>query len=448
MLAKSLAGVAAIIISILPVQVLAKTPAGAPPGSDSIQDTRLVPVHEKICVGTKVGSVVDKTKLFFQLLQNASPAVSDQLKFALQGDWHKLVNDKNICPQFKGCLPSDVNAVDSIQTNYAIFVKNSGPYYRASRPDMTPSQYFQNMDDTVDAIDCTARDEQPATPTPSPLDVSSPIRIRGKSDDLSIAQSDGAFAKSSSASANYVGNETIPRNATTTITAAVGYDINVGSLQDVIPFIATNESLAETHKKPRVNSPTNFVSGGILYNAEIDSPLALNQITVKPQQVDGTTMRSELTSMQIVYAPWTDSTALLPALNSVNYYAATDVLPTVTTQLLFDLRSDLGYYEDRGDPAYIAQNRDYARFGSKFGYAITVTPSVFPSYALSVTETALYGVTGAYHTPRDLSYFDALMQIYFDPKKYFSTSLEYINGRDENTYVITHQYKAGLAAHF
>src|SRR3984893_15906615 len=80
-------------------------PLAAQRNSDAIQDNRVIPVHAKICNG----NIVNKTKLFFQLLANASPPMSDKLKFSI-GDWHKLVTDKNICPQFSGCGPKDAES--------------------------------------------------------------------------------------------------------------------------------------------------------------------------------------------------------------------------------------------------------------------------------------------------------------------------------------------------
>ena len=71
--------------------------------------------------------------------------------------------------------------------------------------------------------------------------------------------------------------------------------------------------------------------------------------------------------------------------------------------------------------------------------------AALPTFALSATETALYGANGAY---RHLSFFDSMLSIYLDPKKYFSFTLQYSNGRDENTYVTTQAYKAGFAGHF
>jgi hypothetical protein len=120
-------------------------------------------------------------------------------------------------------------------------------------------------------------------------------------------------------------------------------------------------------------------------------------------------------------------------------------VPSYFGQFIFNVRSDLGYYSDRGLPQYVALNKNYERFGSQFGYAFIGNPTGLPSFSLAVTEIALYGTNGR---PRDLSYFDALLQIFFDPKKLFSASLEYINGRDENTYVLTHTYKLGLSAKY
>lgn len=75
-----------------------------------------------------------------------------------------------------------------------------------------------------------------------------------------------------------------------------------------------------------------------------------------------------------------------------------------------------------GTSAYIAQNQNFERFGSKFGYAFIATPTEnLPTFTLSLTDTAVYGATGAF---RNLNYFDALLSIYFDAKHYFSVTLE------------------------
>jgi hypothetical protein len=157
-------------------------------------------------------------------------------------------------------------------------------------------------------------------------------------------------------------------------------------------------------------------------------------------------MPSGLESLQAIYAPWTEASASapLPPLNTVVPLYTTSEFQ-LSGQLLFDVRADIGVYTDRGLPAFIAGNQDFQRFGSRFGYALTSSSSFLPTFALSVTETALYGASGAY---RHLSYFDALLSIYLDPKKYFSFTLQYTNGRDENTYIVTEAYKAGLAGHF
>jgi hypothetical protein len=99
------------------------------------------------------------------------------------------------------------------------------------------------------------------------------------------------------------------------------------------------------------------------------------------QQVDATTMRSELTSLQAIYAPWTNAAGpFFPPLNTaVTLIYGGNYFPTVDGQLLFDARADVGLYEDRGDPAYVQQNKDFQRFGSKFGYALTATPSNMPT---------------------------------------------------------------------
>jgi hypothetical protein len=411
----------------------------------------LIPIHEKLCVG----GVVDKTKLFFQLLANASPAVSDQLKFAVGGDWHKLVADKNICPQFGGCSPKDAQAIESIHLNYTVFVSDGDRegYYHATNPNLTIGQYF-NSPQSVGQILCTAKDEAPAPPAPEALEINSPIRIRGVSDDLWIDQKSPLFAKSSSAGINYSQDDSKfgAHTNKTTITGAIGYAIPLGDnpafTQEITPFVAGNTSVTNTQNKPTVAAPTNFVAGGVLYDAQIQESWGFHQIMLKPQFTEGTSMQSQLTSLQVIYAPWTDaavSAPFLPLNTVVNFIPGSDIFPNINGQVLFDLRADVGHYIDRGAPPYVSQNQDFERIGTKFGFALIGTPSTLPTFALNITETALYGASGAY---RKLSYFDSLLSIYFDPKRYFSATFEYFNGRDENTYVLTRGVKAGLAAHF
>ena len=209
-----------------------------------------------------------------------------------------------------------------------------------------------------------------------------------------------------------------------------------------------NSSVTSTTKKPTVVTPTNFVAGGFLYDALIQEFWGFNQVFIKPQYVDGIAMQSQLTSLQIIYAPWTDAAVSIPflPLNSVvNIFPGNEVFPSVNGQLLFDLRNDAGHYENRGLPAFVGQNKDFERIGTRFGYAFIGTPSTLPTFASTITETALYGASGAYRT---LSYFDSLLSVYFDPKHYFSVTAEYFNGRDENTYVASQGFKVGFAGHF
>jgi hypothetical protein len=201
MFTKAFAGILGLAICSLPVEVLAQMRAlGSPQNSDSVQDNRLIPVHAKICDG----NVVDKFKLFVQLSANASPPLSDKLKFSV-GDWRKLVTDKNFCPQFSGCAPKDAQSIESIRLAYTVFVQNADRegYYHPSNPNLTIGEYFRTTDNRVDPIYCTGKDQLPATPPSSPLDANSPVRLRGISDDLWIDQKHPLFSKTTSAAVSY-----------------------------------------------------------------------------------------------------------------------------------------------------------------------------------------------------------------------------------------------------
>src|ERR1700722_6065038 len=74
--------VAVSLVLPLAASFLGGLAAAAPPkasASPPVDDNRPIPVHAKICNG----NIVNKQKLFFQLLGNASPAVSSQLLLSL-----------------------------------------------------------------------------------------------------------------------------------------------------------------------------------------------------------------------------------------------------------------------------------------------------------------------------------------------------------------------------
>jgi hypothetical protein len=441
----------ALSVFLPPSIALALPPGSTPPAKDAPpDDTRLVPSQIELCGGNKKNArIVSKHKLFDHLVQvdNQDPKTTLSVNLLTTINWQTIMTTANPCSSVSGaCKVGDAAAIGRLKQRYKDFLFDGSAYYRASNPDLSVEVYFAG-DDDVNPIYCTAIDVPPAPPTPK--EPQSNFRLRGVSDDLWISQQDQKFAKSSSATFNYTQNEVVPQVATTAITGAVGYDL-LGNHQEysLVPYVAANTSLTDTHLKPRVKASTNFVAAGILYSDLFHVPNwnLENQVILKAQQVDGTTMGSQVTSFQGIWAPWIFPVGILPGLNVIEPEPTEDnPSPQYTGQLLFDLRADLGFYEDRGNPLFLAQNKNYDRFGSKFGYSFIATPTDFPSYTLSVTETALYGATGG---PRDLSYFDALLQVYFDTKKYLSTNLEYINGRDENTYVVTHSYKAGFAAHY
>jgi hypothetical protein len=365
----------------------------------------------------------------------------------------------NLCEtKSLGCTKDDPAAISNLRAKFGDFLEAAQRrgIYRATRP-VSVEQYFRTEDDSVDAILCTDKDQSDAPLQTALLDAPSPIRIRGVSDDLWVPQPPAGgsdtygFAKTSSTSVNYTADDSGLHTHTTKIQTAIGYDYKIGDFRspvthEFIPFIAMNESLTDTQLKPRNNAATNFVAAGLLYDLDVEGAYGLHQFILKPQFIAGTTMRSELASLQAIYTPWIDAGAVAPLqpLNTVVPLYSGDQFQ-ITGQLLFDLRADFGAYAKRGDQAFIASNQDFVRVGSRFGYALVVNSSLLPSFALSVTHTELYGPIGAY---RHLGFFDALLSIYLDPKKNYSLSVEYTNGRDENTYIVTEAYKAGIAAHF
>jgi hypothetical protein len=410
--------------------------------TDTPSDDRLIPQHEALCKGR----FVQKFALFKQLLKRAT--ISEDLKATTYPNWRRIITDPAICSHNPACQKGDADAIGALKLQFATFVLEGGRrgIYRSENPNVTAEQYFAGAD-TVNPILCTSLDAPPPVKGAA-LDENSPLRVRGISDDLWIDRKFVEFKSTSPATINFSGDNSAAHTNTTKIQAALGYAFTSESdaiYQDFVPFVAANTSLTDTQKKPRTIAPGNFVAGGLLYTADVQGA---HYFTLKPQFVVGTTMRSELAMLQAIYAPWTnaaDAVPFVPLNTAVPLFPGNGFLPPMLGQLLFDVRADIGHYENRGDPAYITQNRDFQRFGTKFGYALIATPSNLPMFVLRVTETALYGASGSV---RNLSFFDTSLTVNFDPKGYFGFTAAYSNGYDENTIVKAQTYKIGFSAHY
>ncbi len=404
-------------------------------------DNRLLPQLETLCRG----GIVDKFLLYKQFLKFSN--VSEDLKQAVYPNWQRIMSDPPICPGNRGCQAGDDAAIAAMRLQFATFVKEGGErrIYVAKNSNISASQYFQS-DKSAYPIACIG--PGPSAPVPDKVVDKSFVRLRGNSDDLWVDRNRQEFKGTSTATASFTNDGSGVRTQTTKVQAAIGYALpfdTPSSYRTVIPYVAFNQSITDTEGKPRALALSNFVAGGFLFTNDI---AGRHVITVKPQYVYGTTMRSELAMVQAIYAPWTDAAErapFMPLNTAVPVFQTAEMPAPVWGQFLFDLRADLGHYVKRGDTPYAAQNLDFQRYGTRFGVAFFTAPPNLPSVTLKLSQIALYGASGYV---RNLSFFDSSLSFGFDPNNYFSFTLGYTKGRDENTTAIVQNYKAGLSAHY
>lgn len=402
----------------------------------------LVP-HAQLCKN----NVVQKFELYKVLV--ASQPISENLKVSAYPDWRRIPTNPGYCdpnPRPVACQDGDAEALGKMKVSFKSF-KLSGAQtgsYIPTNSNVTMEQYFVGADG-VNAIKCGSADVP--VPVKSAPDTSR-VRLRGISDDLYVDRSWNEFKGTSQASVNFSNDNSATHVTSTKIKATLGYAFDIDTpgqiLSTFIPFISADEAITDTAHKPRSLPASNNVASGFSLNANIGGNA---MFSIKPQFIVGTTMHSQLTMVQVSYAPWTnksDSGYFMPFNTAVPVYGSGNDSSDIWGQFLFDLRADLGSYNDRGDPMFVAQNQDFARFGSKFGFAFFTAPGAIP-VTLRATEVLLYGAQGA---QRNIGYFDSSLSVGLDRNGYASWTLGYTNGRDENTTVRVQTFKAGLSARY
>src|ERR1700688_1469345 len=423
-------------------------------------DTRVVPQHSFICIEKKVNNksiyIVDREKLALHLIGRhpMSPQLSaEEFKPASNSNygperWRRFIIDPEFCSQ-NVCLKSDVNAIVSINSDFAAFVSQGihAGEYSTHTPKMGLSEYFSQNNANL-TITCTAINPPAPIPTASSIPDISLWRVRGIADDLYLDRGSAGFSTTSKATLTETGDSSATHTQSTKIQGVVGYAVDIGSTDRIfrtaVPYLAANESLAMTQGKPNTNAPYNFIAAGMLLTEDIEGR---HFFSLRPQYQENTTQRAQLTSLRAIYAPWTraeESKPFLPFNTPVPLNQNDQFQPVITGQLLFDLRADVGTYGRRGDPPYNSQNQTFERFGTKSGLAFSATPSNLPTFTLTATETILYGASGSL---RNLNLFETALTISLDPHNYYGLTFGYANGFNEDTAVRLQSWTIGFSAH-
>ena len=448
----------------------ARAEIGTPPGPN------LLPPHASICSGNRVHKVflLGFLRTKFSNAKNQDAQVltgtsteSQARLFTDDPSAFCALATKPLCGT--GADPKDCKAAvdsclaykqDAVNAAHYFFqnlnredAKSSATYkestgLRGGQAFEQTNKYFDyktiNQDD-VNYIECTSVKVDPS-PSTAQAD-SSPlgrIRVRGRSDDLYVDRATPQFKSTTPASVNLTGSGF--NNYSQKLTSVLGYKLDVGTDGQFIPYVSTSQSVTDAPKKPRVIDPTNNVAGGFLATTFFGDPnneYVQHVITAKPQYLLNTADQSELTSLRLIYAPWTD----IPNIPfNTNTYHLIPIFPgPVWGSWIFDLRNDTGAYEDRGNTrTIVATNQDFDRFGTRAGLVLTTDPA-FPSLTMTVTETYLYGFVGHY---KKLDLFEASVTYNLESNNYFGLTASYKHGRDEDTAVAAQTWTVGLTTRY
>ncbi len=461
----------------LAITICFLTPARAAPATPSNQNP--LPPHSTICAGDKV----HKSYLISFLLTKIKPATNQAVQIrissnpelqarllttddpasycamvtkSIRSQCSTTPHDKECSVATESCRSYQQDAVNYAQyifENLTTENARATPAYteasslRRLPPFQQVNKYFdyEHFNDNANPISCTGTDI-PAAPPTAQRDTSAlaKFRLRGKSDDLYIDRTLPQFKSTTPATVTWTGTD--KDNYSAKVVGALGYEFDVGTDGQLIPYTSFYQSLTDAANKPRVIDPTSNVAFGFLATDFSANPFNENiqdVFTAKPQYLFNTADQSEIASLRLIYAPWAD---LPNVLINANTYQMLPFLPGPTwASLLFDLRNDSGAYTNRGDtPAIVAVNKNFDRAGTRVGLALTNDPT-FPSLTLLVAENYLYGIAGYY---RNVSSFQTSLTYNLDSNNYFGLTAAYQNGRDEDTAVASHTYTVGLTVRY
>jgi hypothetical protein len=451
--------------SIVALCLVAANALAATPPVSLLPANKDLPEHAKVCTAEAKSrqGVVSREKLANYLLNlhplsanllmneavsiaASNPAYRDATPAERAKILPRLLLALPLCPTGdKSCSDSDAKAASGIRRSFHDFLEEGtaqGAYSYSGDTSITVSDYYAANNHSQ--IVCSAEVDVTPSKEPGSTTDNNPIRVRGAADDLYIDRnSTDAFKSTSSATANVTSDSSTTKSQTTKLTAVVGYDIPIqgaNSFGDLIPYLSANQSVTDTFHKPRNKDANNNWAAGIADVTQVQVGDVVHYFTIKPQYLTNTTQRSQVAEGRFIYAPWTDSGIFL------NTPFGIPISPIdLRGQILFDLRSDIGTFTDKGDPAFAHSNKGFGRAGTKSGFSLTTPAPNQTSITLVATETLMYGWAGSL---RNLDLFQSSLTWNLDPNSYFGVKASYQNGFDEDTNVRVQTWTIGLSGHY
>jgi hypothetical protein len=425
--------------------------AAAVGGQVVAQELPFPPRQSEICVESGGRRIVDKRKLARYLLTKfpfnaaAVPERDDQ-GFAGLDLNRRIIADPQICLGNKFCKKGDQESVAGIRGNMAALLLGTIPGYRPTVV-MDPEAYILGANEDA-AILCEQEGgrpvEAPGAVFAKPPKVSSPVRVRGKANDLYIDRDQGKdFQGTSQAIASYTVDD-IAGKSTATVKGAVGYAIGTelvlgnGQRFDLVPYVETNTVFVDVRPGSKSKaSATETVNTGVLASLFLVSSSNFGHVlNVRPDYLFDLQDDSQLLTARLQYIP------VIRGLFNDFLRFVPDRDDFASFKPVLDFRADAGVYTEKGSNPIALEEERVVRLGGQAGITIVSDSDLVP-LSFNASYTWFEGIYG-----RDIGYFSSSLTWHLDPKKYFGITATYSNGEREDTAKREDQWMIGLTGRF
>lgn len=417
-------------------------------GGAYAQDTPAIPAHSKVCDQ----NIVNKERLAEYLLLEypvsiaaASKVGPISLSSQQQALAAILAAGPDLCSK-DDCPKSDADNIGKIKAAIALLLAGvQKPAYAptAGSGSIGPAAYLAGPSSDAAIIcgsDANGPIEAPGATFVKPQKSKSPFRVRGNADDLTVDRSDKvAFAATKKANVSFADDHTAG-SRTTNFIGYIGYsflfDQTGGQWWQLIPYAGLNRNVVEVSDTSSVKPSRSSAAavGALLSGYLPGSGMYGSQLGVRPQFVADHEDGSRLAMVNLSFVPtWNGG------LNDFGRISDS----SAWRKLILELKSDSGWYTERGIEKVQAQHRDFWRLGGKAGIAVSSTDPYVPLEFIA-THTSLGAAAG--HTIIDHS--DVTLSWNFDPNKYFGLTLTYVHGRNEDTTKKEDSWGLGIGGRF
>jgi len=409
------------------------------------------PRQSEICIDSGGTRIVDKRKLARYLLTKypfnaaAVPEGTEHLHAGVDLS-RRIIADPQICQQNKFCKKNDQESVAGIRGNMAALLIGSIPGYRPTAV-VDPEVYILGPNE-AGAIICEQEGgrsvEAPGAVFVPPPKATSPVRVRGKANDLYIDRDQQKdFQGTSPAIASYAVDDLAGKN-TATVKGVVGYAIQTDLLKgngqrfDLIPYVETNTVIVNPQAGSKTKpSATETVNTGILASLFVVTSSQLGHVLnfrtdyLLDLQDDSRLLTGRFQYIPIARGLLNDFIRIVPERDDFASFKP-----------VLDFRAEAGGYTDKGTNPIALEESRLVRLGGQAGITI-VSDNPFVPLSFNTSYTWLEGIIG-----RDIDYFSSTLTWHFDPKKYFGITASYSKGTREDTAKKEVQWTIGLTGRF